>query len=135
MKPVTISGPEEMQQILKRVNDGEYKKMTCDEQLKAKVVYTMMITEEFVKRVDVIRKLVHIAMEGKECIKQAMGAIADLYTENTPQNLQESLLEQEDRLKMLEMTAKDPDESFVRELPSLVRDILEPSEALCNKIK
>lgn len=135
MKPIKLSGPEEMIKIASRIAKGEYKKMTGDEQLKAKVVHTILLTEEFMKRLDAVKKLIQIATEGEDSIRRAMGIIADLYTENAPQNLQESLLEQEDRLKMLAMTAKDPDEGFVRELPGLVRDILEPSESLSNKMK
>ena len=135
MKPIKISSPEEMQRIIEQLNNGEYEKMTKSDQLKAKVVHTMMYTDAFMERFDTVKKLVLIAMAGEDCIKRAMGAIAELYTESTPQNLQEALLEQEDQLKAIKLTAKDPDEGFIRELPFMVRAILEPSEALSNKKK
>lgn len=125
---------EEMFKIVGRISRGD-DNFNHEEKLKAKVVSAFLYVNEFSQRLKAMKALICIARDGDGSIQKAMDVLSSLFSEHMPEDLKTSLLDQQDRLESIKQTFKDPDEGLVFHLPSIVREILMPAEAISNKAK
>lgn len=136
MKPIKLKGPEEMFKILGRCARGEYDKFSREDQLKAKIIQAFIYADAVSKRLEAVNNLIRIASGGEDCTHKAMDVFASMYDKCSPEDeLNAALLDQLDRIKEIDLTCDDPDEGFVRQLPNIVREIMEPSESFSNRVK
>lgn len=125
---------EEMFNIAVRLSRGD-DNFRPEDKLKAKVVSAFLYVNEFSQRLKAMKALISIARKGNGSIQKAMGVLSSLFSEHMPEDLKTSLLDQQDRLESIKQTFKDPDEGLVLSLPYIVREILNPAEAISNEAK